>query len=103
MLPTLSSVAKDGLAIEKKTTRNSRVMNGAMLLSRLRSQIIVRDDLGGIVLSDAAVWALIAFPLIGSFDVRGCCWPVQQLRGDTRIKSGYDGLKENFNFRHTRT
>ena len=63
MLPTLSSVAKDGLAIEKNTTRNSRVMNGAILLSRLRSQIIVQDDLGGLVLSDAAVWALIALPL----------------------------------------
>jgi hypothetical protein len=62
-LPKLPIVAKDGLAIEKKTTRNSSVMNGAILLSRLRSQIIVRDDFGVAVLSDAALWALIAFPL----------------------------------------
>ena len=43
MLPTLSSVAKDGLAMEKKATRNSRVMKGAMLLSRPRSQLITAD------------------------------------------------------------
>src|SRR3954465_1006622 len=70
MLPTLSSVAKDGLAMAKKTIRNSRVMKGAMLLSRLRSQVIVRDELAGAVLSGAAGWALLWFPLITSHGSR---------------------------------
>src|SRR4051794_41789650 len=66
MLPTLSSVAKDGLAMAKKTIRNSRVMKGAMLLSRLRSHVIVRDELAGAVLSGAAGWGLLLFSLLTS-------------------------------------